>query len=841
MSPTIVPTSKKNRPPEDLAVWNMVMRYLFVLWMFLRFSHVMVAVSMIGCSPLVAACILIGAVCWAIRGFYLNHSDAFLKYCWMLDSNNKDTIPSPKILESMDSLKLSIGNDAPDSKTIFLTGATGFVGSLILHDLLKHREKLGLKKVIVLSRAKRGLTARERIDRLLSLDIFQFDTPKELKSIVQVVDGDVSKHSLGLSIEDRESLINDFTISHVIHSAASVSFTQSISNAAETNISGPLNVQKLTESMSSKNVILIHMSTAFVHGSKSGNPSAPLGEKLFSFESFDPEEVYQSMLNPASQYLAEKCMMTLGFPNTYTFSKSICEHMLTKSKVKTVVMRPSIVGPSAQYPHEGWAGTKPSTFVAAACLYLHFQWNLWCFGPQQVPCIPVDVLSQFVLKTISDDSEYFDGEPSTTNFVIRNAAWDSTSPESSSFTWLQFAVSVMQFGSSLGYFNRFTAYVGLLFTKDILPRLNLTQNRFRQLHQAFVLQPFKLYLKVASTFGVDTRVAEKLLPYLDFPLLFFPFATKSFYFSSPLVAPKDFCGERYASSCVLAAHAFSNKENSRKPESNFSHLDILRLRGRSLFQDLFWAYTQPRGSIIERISGLILCSILRQTCSEVTVDVLSLAKSLRNSGSDKHKKFLLLPTHRSFFDFLLISFICFSLPELQLELPIIAAAADFERLPFFGMLLKFCRVIFVTRGIGKSGLKKAEKELCSIIDNQPLTLEIYIEGTRSRDRRFASPKTGLLRSIHALDNSFVVVPLTLSYEKIAEQDALVTEASGGFSGGLRVGPLFSWLKVRSSIATIGNKSKILSSNRTSIDLAARVLRKCFVGENPPRCWGKLEI
>jgi hypothetical protein len=142
-------------------------------------------------------------------------------------------------------------------------------------------------------------------------------------------------------------------------------------------------------------------------------------------------------------------MNDLRFHNSYTFSKCICEHLLLQGDVDTIIIRPSIVGPAVESPFEGWAGAKPSTLVAAACLYLSYQWNIWCFGSDLVPCIPVDILSRFIVakafgthttdahitrensdnSSLSDDSfEKIGCESSSSN--SRGQASDVSSPES---------------------------------------------------------------------------------------------------------------------------------------------------------------------------------------------------------------------------------------------------------------------------------------------------------------------------------------------------------------------------------------------------------------------------
>jgi len=56
-----------------------------------------------------------------------------------------------------------------DGKTIFLTGATGSVGSVFLEKLL--RSCKGLTKVYLLIRPKNGISALERIKVFLQLPV----------------------------------------------------------------------------------------------------------------------------------------------------------------------------------------------------------------------------------------------------------------------------------------------------------------------------------------------------------------------------------------------------------------------------------------------------------------------------------------------------------------------------------------------------------------------------------------------------------------------------------------------------------------------------------------------
>ncbi|KAL3920984.1 MAG: hypothetical protein SGILL_002989 [Bacillariaceae sp.] len=69
-----------------------------------------------------------------------------------------------------------------------------------------------------------------------------------------------------------------------------------------------------------------------------------------------------------------------------------------------------------------------------------------------------------------------------------------------------------------------------------------------------------------------------------------------------------------------------------------------------------------------------------------------------------------------------------------------------------------------------------------------------MERKRSRDRRFAKPKTGILKSLKESGGNHIIVPVTISYERIPEQEILSEEASGGRRRDLNVFGLMGWIK-----------------------------------------------
>lgn len=802
---------------------------------------------------------LVTLMLWLLRlssgNLYLELSRGFAKYSALLQNGNErqdkgglanatgsvEAGSSANVLSSIRALDLPLMYGGDELRSVLLTGGIGFIGSMVLRDLLFYRETLCVDRVVVLCRPKRGKSANERVAAVLDEDLYSFLTENEKNLLVDVVEGDTTQAHAGLSDRVVNRLCHNYNITHVFHCAASVSFTQNLRDAATANILSTLNVQSMSSRLNKSRVQFVHISSAFVHG-LSGDNNQPLPEELFSLGKFDPIEIYKSMCG--TQFYASKAMCELGFPNTYTFSKSVCEHLLVLNDPNTLIIRPSIVGPAVETPHEGWAGRTPSTLVAAAGLYLSYQWNVWSFGGQRVPCVPVDVVSRFVvakafwkssselpkrlpasIETSSEESfeklsrtstpsseaglSGTDSDSSSAHQIF-NAAWDIRSPSVACFTWRDYAGAVTQIGSVMGYFSRPTAYIGLLVSSRLSPKASMSAIQFERLHTWCVQYPFQLVLRIRNVLGFETKQMRQLESILDLPLLFYPFMNNGFHFNSELIAPLALNGERYVISCVAAAHFFVSRALARhnrlnrlqhplydEPRQVMSFLPVGGFMHHDKSPSLWWALTQPQGNFLIRVTGWMLAVVLRACYSEVTVDVISFAATLRAKDATSSTCLILAPTHRSFFDFLLLSYVSFCIPELQIRIPCIVAADEFARLPVIGWLLQFLGAFFVRRGRMAIDpcLAATISSIKSVSSFSDRAIEVFIEGTRSRDRRFVKPKTGVLRCLREAGGNYVVVPITISYDRIAEQESLVKEASGGTGTSLNVGAMLSWLLV----------------------------------------------
>ena len=153
--------------------------------------------------------------------------------------------------------------DAFAGRTVFLTGATGFVGSLVLEQLL--RTCPDIRKIFVLVRQKRGVLPQQRIQQLLFVnplfrllgstlssdntqqmelvsctkqldEQLQSDTSVSFQALatkVEAIPGDLTLPGFGIADADVHKLQAETEI--VIHAAASISFDDHVHDAITHN------------------------------------------------------------------------------------------------------------------------------------------------------------------------------------------------------------------------------------------------------------------------------------------------------------------------------------------------------------------------------------------------------------------------------------------------------------------------------------------------------------------------------------------------------------------------------------------------------------------------------
>ena len=162
---------------------------------------------------------------------------------------------------------------ALEGRTLFVTGATGFLGQPLLEKILWSAP--GVTRIHVLIRAKRQLGTRvqtpaERLRRELfessvfdRLRVRHGEAYEEfIESKLSAVAGDISREGLDLEPSTRDELAR--TVDFIINSAAVVSFDAPLDDALELNALGPGRVAAFARACD--HALLIHVSTAYVCG-----------------------------------------------------------------------------------------------------------------------------------------------------------------------------------------------------------------------------------------------------------------------------------------------------------------------------------------------------------------------------------------------------------------------------------------------------------------------------------------------------------------------------------------------------------------------------------------------
>ncbi|KAI4474198.1 hypothetical protein M0802_015698 [Mischocyttarus mexicanus] len=179
--------------------------------------------------------------------------------------------------------------------------------------------------------------------------------------------------------------------------------------------------------------------------------------------------------------------------------------------------------------------------------------------------------------------------------------------------------------------------------------------------------------------------------------------------------------------------------------------------------------------------GFFIIKVLKKIFCNIYVNegiILDLKKQMSNC----QLQYIYVPSHRSYLDFVLLSFILFS---YNMTLPNIASGMDFYQMKFIGELLRKSGAFYMRRSFSNDLLyKEIFKAYVTCITNySDKAIEFFIEGTRSRSQKSIEPKYGLLSII--LDSylqstvpDIQFIPISISYDRPIEEKLFVYELLG---------------------------------------------------------------
>jgi long-chain acyl-CoA synthetase len=291
-----------------------------------------------------------------------------------------------------------------------LIGVTGFIGKVWLVDLL---EKIpDIRQVTLLIRRNRTTSAQRRFEKIVE-ESPTFDTLHELhgaklvdflREKVEVVEGDVSQPGLGLSPEAQTRLQRSLDV--IANSAGLTDFNPDLRDALSSNVDSATNLLEFLRKCDHAG--LMHLSTCYVVGMRDGrvtedlrcnynpgnHPDFDAEREIASLRDMvqrveersespelakalrrqalgragDPSKVSTEELDGVlrrnrARWVRNRLVRVgmkraahLGWPNTYTFTKSLGESMLAQrgSDLAIAIVRPSIVESSERTPFTGW-------------------------------------------------------------------------------------------------------------------------------------------------------------------------------------------------------------------------------------------------------------------------------------------------------------------------------------------------------------------------------------------------------------------------------------------------------------------------------------------------------
>ena len=296
------------------------------------------------------------------------------------------------------------------SRHILLIGATGFIGKVWLVDLLEKVPEIG--RITLLIRRNRTTSAQRRFEKIVE-ESPAFDTLQErhgrnlgafLRRKLEIVEGDLSLPGLGLTEATRVRLAKSLDL--VVNSAGLTDFNPDLREAISSNVDSTLHLLDFLRKCDHAG--LMHLSTCYVTGMRDGRVAEELPGNYnpANDAQFDAEREIESLretirriearaegpeitkalrrqalgrggdeaLAPAAELdgilkrnrarwarnrlvrVGMRRAQHLGWPNTYTFTKSLGESVLARHgrDLPIAIVRPSIVESSERSPFAGW-------------------------------------------------------------------------------------------------------------------------------------------------------------------------------------------------------------------------------------------------------------------------------------------------------------------------------------------------------------------------------------------------------------------------------------------------------------------------------------------------------
>jgi long-chain acyl-CoA synthetase len=368
-------------------------------------------------------------------------------------------IPSSRVRAKLERPIVHFGTDRTSGKLsvrasmagkhVMLIGVTGFIGKVWLANTLMDLPEVG--KIYLLIRRQKSNPAQTRFEKLVEESpVFDplsrrhgANLGRFISERVEVVEGDVSQPGLGIAPEVAKGLRDKLDL--VINSSGLTDFNPDLRDALATNVDAALNILDFVRE--SNHAGLLHLSTCYVAGTRDGRVAERLRPNYtpIDLKDFDAESEWRSLHASVKEaeekatspeitselrqqaiakehaakdlhgtalenqirknrvrwlrnYLTEagtRRANELGWPNTYTLTKSLAESLICKfgAGLPVAIVRPAIVETSQQKPFLGWNEGINTSASLSYLLGTYFR-QLPTNERKRLDIIPVDSVCQ---------------------------------------------------------------------------------------------------------------------------------------------------------------------------------------------------------------------------------------------------------------------------------------------------------------------------------------------------------------------------------------------------------------------------------------------------------------
>ncbi|KAB0791177.1 hypothetical protein PPYR_02977 [Photinus pyralis] len=284
---------------------------------------------------------------------------------------------------------------------VFVTGGTGFLGKMLIEKLL--RSCPDISTLYVLVRSKKGRNMHTRVEELFDdklFDSLRSTCPKFRHKVVGIA-GDCSLTDLGLTIQDRQLLIQEVSI--VFHVAATVRFDEKLKLAMAINVKGPREVLYLCREMINLKSV-IHVSTAY------SNCNLSMIEEKFYPPPLDSKKLIM-LTDTIQERLLDKVTPILldQWPNTYTYTKSVAEDIvrLEGEGLPVGIFRPAVVVSAYKEPMKGWINNMYGPTGVCAGAGTGVLRTIHCDASVNANIVPVDMCVNSLIANAWDVAETY--------------------------------------------------------------------------------------------------------------------------------------------------------------------------------------------------------------------------------------------------------------------------------------------------------------------------------------------------------------------------------------------------------------------------------------------------